>query len=427
LTLPLAGTRILDFTVAWAGPFAGRMLADSGAEVIHLERPPSRGVGTTNAAGFGDDAERGGWSWGEIADPMFRSGIYPDAEPGEEPWNRQGLFNKQNRNKLSLCIDLKAPGAREVVLDLVRVSDVLMDNYTPHAMTSLKLTWEDLEAVNPQLVRVSMSGFGYDGPARDRTSWGPIIEANSGLCSATGYPDAGPLKLGTALPDPFGGIHGAVAVLAALERRDQLGHGLFVDVSQLETYAAIGGEKYLATAAGEEPERLGNRSLDHAPQGVYPARGENEWIAISVTSEEEWAALCDVEGPQREAGLEERRRGHDEIDAEIAAWTGRHDKRDATFALQRQGVRAVPVMSSFDLVNDAQLNARGFIVDWEQPGAGRLRFPGMPIHFDGANPGPPRPSPALGADNEYVLGELLGYDAAAIERLRADGAIATTP
>ncbi len=424
----LNGVRVLDFTIAWAGPLAGRWLADLGAEVIHVEQRLARGLGTTAAGGFAaTQKEIGEWRWGELPGPTFRSGIYPDADPGEHPWNRQGVYNKMQRNKLGLCMDLKAPGAREVLLDLVRVTDVLLDNYSPRGSSNMGLDYEALVPYKPDLIRIAMSGYGYTGPDRMRPSWGPILEAHSGMTWASGYEDGGPVKVGVALPDPTGGLHAVVAILAALDERDRTGRGCFIDMSQLETYASLGGEKYLSTSAtGGEPPRLANRSADRAPQGVYPCQGDEEWLAISVETDEEWAALAGVLGPHMRDDPDLRTLGgrldrHDEIDGAITAWSRTKDRFEAMHHLQALGVRACVLMTNGDLVEDPHLASREFIVEWDQVDVGRRGFPGFPVHFQDPAEIPMVGAPGLGQDNERVLVEILGYPPDRVRELLAAG------
>jgi crotonobetainyl-CoA:carnitine CoA-transferase CaiB-like acyl-CoA transferase len=428
----LDGVRVLEFSIAWAGPFAGRFLADLGAEVIKVEHPTARGAGVTGAGGFRAKGDVAGWRWGQLPGPVFRSGIYPDADPGERPWNRQGVFNKMNRNKRSLAIDLKAAGARDVLADLVRSSDVVLDNYSPRGVKSLGIDHESLARWNPRIISVSLSGYGHTGPDRMRVSWGPILESHSGMAAMTGYTGGGPLKMGVALPDPVGGLHCAVAVLTALAERDRTDRGFFVDMSQLETYAAIGGDAYLtASASGEAPPRRGNRSPERAPQGVYPCAGDDEWLAISVESDAEWKALCGVVGSRLDPGtypsLAARLENHDDIDRAIAAWSAGQEKHEAMRALQAGGVRAAAVMTNRDIVEDEHIAARGFMVEWDQADVGRRRFPGFPIHFTDPAEVPMRGAPPLGADNRYVLVDVLGYPEARVAALAAAGVIATAP
>ncbi len=428
----LDGVRVLEFSIAWAGPFAGRFLADLGAEVIKVEHPTARGAGVTGAGGFRAKGDLAGWQWGRLPGPVFRSGIYPNADPGERPWNRQGVYNKMNRNKRSLCIDLKAAGARDVLADLVRASDVVLDNYSPRGVKSLGIDHESLARWNPRIISVSLSGYGHTGPDRMRVSWGPILESHSGMAAMTGYAGGGPIKMGVALPDPVGGLHCAVAVLTALAERDRTGRGFFVDISQLETYAAIGGEAYLAaSASGEAPPRRGNRSPERAPQGVYRCAGDDEWVAISIETDFEWQALCGVVGESlggdRYRTLAERLEQHDEIDRAIAAWSRGRDKHEVMRTLQGAGVLAAAVMTNQDIVEDEHIAARGFMVEWDQADVGRRRFPGFPIHFTDAGEISMRGSPPLGADNRYVLVDVLGYPEERVLSLTEAGVIATAP
>jgi benzylsuccinate CoA-transferase BbsF subunit len=337
------------------------------------------------------------------------------------------------RNKLGLCLNLKAPGAQEVLIDLVRVTDILLDNYSPRGSHSMGLDYEALVPYKPDLIRVAMSGYGYSGPDQLRPSWGPILEAHSGMSWASGYEDGGPMKVGVALPDPTGGLHAVVAILAALDERDRTGQGCFIDLSQLETYASLGGEKYLsASATGEEPPRLANRSADRAPQGVYPCQGEEEWVAISVETDSEWAALAGVLGPalRDDPSLETlggRLARHDEIDAAITAWTRTKARFDAMHDLQALGVRASVLMTNGDLVEDPHLASRGFIVQWDQVDVGPRGFPGFPVHFQDPAEIPMVGAPGLGQDNERVLVDILGYPPDRVRELKAAGVVADSP
>ena len=429
----LEGVRVIEFSIAWAGPLAGRFLGDLGAEVIKVEHPTSRGGHLPDDPSLRDRDGIDDWTWGTLPGPIFRPGIFPDAEPGEQPWNRSGAFNKMNRNKRSLCIDLKLPGGREVFDRLVATSDVVLNNYSPRGVRSLGIDYESLAAINPDIIAVSLSGFGASGPDQTRVSWGPMLEAQSGLAATTGYPDRGPLKMGAALPDPMGGVHGALAVLAALSERDRTGKGMNVDVSQLEAYACIGGELYLAASlSGEAPARRGNRSLEHAPQGVYPCAGDDAWIAITAASDEEWSKLVAVVGDDslrdpELASVVARVDRHAELDKAIAAWTCGQDKFELTHRLQAAGVTAFASMTNQDLVDDPHLSARGFIVEWDQPSVGVRKYPGFPIHFSALPALPMRPCPDLGQDNHYVLGDVLGEPDDAIAALESNGVVATAP
>jgi crotonobetainyl-CoA:carnitine CoA-transferase CaiB-like acyl-CoA transferase len=427
--LPLRGLRVIEFSVAWAGPLAGRFLADLGADVIKIEHPTSRGL-SVSGTGRGDGWDPDSWQWGSLPPPEHRNGVYPQGDPGEHWWNRLGYFNKINRGKRSLCLDVKAPGGQEILDELVRRADVVVNNYSPRGVRSLGIDHPSLRALNPDLVTVDLSGFGAVGPAAEQVSWGPILDAVSGLASTTGYPDSGPYKQGLALADAAGGVHGAFAVLAALREREVTGGPVHVDVSQLQTMIGLAGDLVLHTSiVGRPPPRRGARSADVAPQGVYRTAGDDQWLALTVGNDEEWRALVAVVGeglaPDEWRTTAGRLEGHDRIDAELGRWLAGRDKHEATRILQQAGVAAFPVMSNKDLVESPHLAARGFMVTLDHVDCGPLAFPGFPIHFDeGATD--LRASPALGAHNTEILHEL-GASDATIAELIARGTIAGRP
>jgi len=422
----LSGIRVLEFTVAWAGPMAGRWLGEFGADVIKIEHPTSRGLGMGGALQVDPN-----WRRGMLPGPAVRNGIFPDNDPGERWWNRMGWFNKINRTKRSLCIDLKGPGGWAVFEELVRRSDVVLNNYSPRGVKSLGLDHERLRAINPRIVTVDLSGFGATGPEYDQVSWGPILEGASGLAHATGYAGSGPYKQGLAFPDAVGGLHGTVALLAALWERELTGEAVHVDVSQLETYLQFGGELALLTSlTGEAPARRGNRADDAAPQGVYPCRGDDRWIALTVTDDDAWARLAALIGGP-DAGdtafgsLAGRMQHHDRLDALLAAWTAGQDAAELMGRLQSIGIPAGMAMANEDLVNDPHLAERGFFAELDHPDAGRQTYPGFPVHAAGWQP-TVRATPAMGQHNEEIL-RWLGYDDDAIAELAAAGTIAAAP
>ena len=429
--LPLEGVRIVELSIAWAGPLVGRFCADLGADVVRVEHRGSRGTSLTP----GGERLRApeGWRWGELPAPAFRGGIFPDADPGERPWNRNGPFNKFQRNKRSLCLDLKDEAGREVFRRLLAEADVLLDNYRPRALDRLGFNFEAVTAINPRIVRLSMSGYGSTGPYRDRGSWGPILEAHSGFASTTGYEGGGPMKQGAAFPDGIGGLTGTFALLDALRERDRTGEPVYVNLSQLESYLSIGGEMLIAaSAAGEPPPRRGNRSPAFAPQGVYPCRGDDAWVAITVQSDSAWEVLAALVADPALADpalrtAAERHRRHDAIDAEIAAWTRSRDAHDVANLLQEAGIVAGPVLSNLEMVADAHLRARNMIVPIDHPDAGRREFPGFPIRLSETPVERFAGAPTLGQHNQAVLCDLLGYSGEEYAALLAAGVIADTP
>ena len=417
---------MIELTISWAGPLAGRFLADLGAEVIKVEHPTSRGVAVVPPD---PNAAPPAWTWGELPPPELRNGIYPNAEPGQEWWNRMSLWNKMNRSKRSLCLDIKGPGGREVFQRLVAGADIVLNNYSPRGVRSLGIDHETLRAIKPDIVTVAMSGFGATGPGAEAVSWGPILDAASGLAASTGYPDSGPYKQGVAYPDPVGGSHGAAAVLAAWWEHRRSGEAVHVDLSQLETLLSVAGDQLLeASITGLAPPRRGARSPNHAPAGVYRCAGADRWLALTVHDDDDWRRLGSVvPGLDRPdwVTIEQRHRDHDAIDVVIEAWARTRSPHDAMTELQTAGVSAALVATNQDLVEDPHLGARGFVVTVDHPAAGPGRFPGSPFLIDG-EPLPIRPVSSLGADNDDLLAQM-GYGPDDRARLADSGTIATAP
>ena len=425
---PLAGIRVLEFSIAWAGPLAGRFLADLGAEVIKIEHPTARGLSVSDP---GDVAQLvADWEWGTMPPAALRNGTYPGSDPGEAWWNRIGYWNKMNRGKRSLCLDVKAPRGRELFERLVAQSDVVLNNYSPRGVRSLGLDCERLRAVNPKLITVDMSGFGATGPGAQQVSFGPVLDATSGLAGATGYSDSGPYKQGIAFPDAVGGLHGAIAVLSAIWERARTDQPVHVDLSQLETLLAVAGDSLLESSlTGRSPQRRGARSSVAAPAGVYACAGDDEWVAMTIADDEQWRRLCDEVGPDLDrpewAHEPHRRADHDAIDRIITAWTLARTKMDVMAVLQARGVAAAPLLTNRELVEDPHLAARHFMVPLEHPDADPLLFPGTPLHFDTGSI-ELRPAPGLGADNADLLAEL-GYTTDEIAALTETTTVATRP
>lgn len=395
---PLHGIRILDLTHVWAGPLGTRMLADLGATVVKIEARGSRGP-----RDFGTAMPLGGWIGGE---------------PGDEPWNVNAIFVKLQRNKQSVSIDLKTDAGRATLLELVKVADVVIENFSARAMPSLDLGYEQLAEANPRIIYLAMPGYGATGPYRDRVAFGPTIEPMSGLTSFIGYGPDAPRNTAMALPDPVAAVNAAAAVVTALRRRERTGQGAFVELSLHEAGVALCGPFLIEHQLGGRVERIGNRHPAMAPNGVYRSAGEDDWIAIACRHDADWCALCDVIGGALDprADLETRRAEHDAIDAAISTWTQLRTKFEAAEALQAVGVPAGPVYTTPDMAADPQVQERGFFVPLE---AG-TPMPGNPIKMNGLSPDDWTPCPRLGADNRSVLRDWLGYDDEQINQLERD-------
>ncbi len=402
--LPLEGVRVLDVTAFWAGPSGTQYLASLGAEVIKVEsvqRP---------------DAMR------------FNVGV----PPSTDQWWEQGyLYLAANLDKRGITLDLGDPRGRELFLQLVALSDVLVENYTPRVFEHFGLTYDVVSGVRPDIVMVRMPGWGLDGPWRDRPGFATTMEQAAGMAVVTGYEDGPPLAPG--LCDPLVGIHGAFAVLAALEERRRTGRGQQVELSMIDVAVNVAAEQILEHAAyGSLMTRLGNRSDRCAPQGVYECAGADEWLALSVSDESEWRELCRVIGtagwlddPDL-ASVAGRHAAHDRLDGEIAAWCAGRPLAVAVDALR--GAGAEPVVAAFAIDEDEQMVARGFWESVDHPVVGEHRYPGWPMRLSGGPTGWHRsPAPLVGEHNDEVLGGLLGLDADDIADLRQADVIGERP
>jgi len=393
---PLAGVRVLEVTANWAGPLAGRHLADMGADVIKIEIARK---------------------------PATRSGHFAGNQQWATPWNRAGYFNLLNRNKRDLVLDLNTDEGREVFLRLVEESDVVLENNSARVFPNLGLPYEVIAARNPRIIMCSMSGMGASGPEMHYLAYGSNIEASSGLVSQLGYGDGSLFGTGSFYADPICGTHGTIGILAALIARERTGRGQFIDLALAESGMAFQVEPimdYRLNGRVAGPTR--NRSRRIAPQGAYACVGDDAWIAIGVETDEQWTALCEVIGDRVLARsyptMEARQEAHAEIDEAIRAWAMQRDHNRAARELQAAGVPAGPVLANWEVVSDPHLYARDYFVDVVHPEVGHHRWDGYPWKFS-RTPGRIRMAAPLFAEhNDEVLSEVLGLSEAERARLR---------
>ncbi|HZP43334.1 MAG TPA: CoA transferase, partial [Candidatus Binatia bacterium] len=340
--------------------------------------------------------------------------------------NRSGYFNQYNQGKKSVTLDLKRPEAIEVARRLCGKSDVVVENFAAGVMDRIGLGWETLHARRPDLIMIGLSGYGATGPDRDKVSYGPAQVPLSGLSSVTGYRGFPPMHVGISYGDPTAGLHGAVAVLAALLHRARTGEGQYIDLSQWETSMAVLPEAILDwTMNGRQPPRDGNRDAAMAPHGVFRAAGDDRWIAVAVQDDAAWGRLATLLGrPElgddpRYATVVGRKRHEDELEELLTAWTRTRTPEEATATLQAAGIAAFTAATNRDIAEDPHLNARGYFVELEHPEVGTRRHTGVPWRMSASDCRVRRPAPCLGADTNQVLRDVCGYDDAEIERLRA--------
>jgi len=378
---PLSGIRVLDFTGHAAGPYCTLMLALLGADVIRIETRTRL-----------DIQRRPHPVYGRVEVPNF------DHLAG---------------HKRSITLNLKKPAAIAIAKELVAVSDVVVENYRPGVMERLGLDWPAIANLNPRAVMLSISAYGQKGPDAQKPGYAPIFAAEGALGWLTGYPDGPPAESRNQM-DHQAGLTAAFVGLALLEEREQTGRGAYADVSAREVAAMLVGESILSALATGSSRRIGNGDELRSPHGVYPAAGEDRWIAIAVRSDAEWRALVEiVDLPELcrpayavEAG---RRAATAAIDDALSSWTRQQDAGEAARRLQDAGVCADVSMSARDLITDEHLLARGAITTLRHADHGERLTVQAPWRFRHANVAYEEWSPALGAHNEEVVCGLLGH------------------
>jgi len=309
----------------------------------------------------------------------------------------------------------------------------VVENYAASVLPKLGLAYEQLCRVNPELVMLAMPPFGASGAWKNYRAYGSTVEHASGLPHLQGDASWPPTMQHVALGDPIAGVTGAAALLAALLHKRRTGEGQLVDLSHVEALFPFVAHGLIAQSlTGAPPLRLGSRHPRSAPQGVYPCRGEQQWLAISVEDDGQWRALCELGGSSglsdpRFETAEGRKREADEIDRRLADFTRLHERDALMSELQRRGVPAGSVLDALELLDDPHLHARGFWQWLERDYVGRQPNPSPPYRFTVAAPAVETPAPTLGQHNRLVLGELLGLEPAEIDALERDGIIGNEP
>ena len=403
----LQDVRIVDLGSAWAGPMAGQLLADMGAEVIKVESRARMDGMRLGRPMVGEDLAGGD------------RGLWPELQP---------VFHGLNRNKLSVTLNLRTEEGRATLRRLVLVSDVVLSNFSPGVLQRLGMDYNSLSKAKPDIIVAAMPAFGDTGPLSDMVAYAPIIQAMSGMMSLVGYPteEGEPLvgELQAAWSDTVAALCAALGVVAALRHRNRTGCGQYVEAAHLEGTAALLGVPMLQyQMTGNVPTPLGNDDPDFAPHNNYPCAGEDAWVSIAVSTDTEWRALVDVLGREalntdpRFCDSASRWRNRRALDVIVAEWTRSRTPEEATHLLQSAGVAAMPVMNIADQFADPHLNARQTYVEIDHPHVGAEMLYGVPWLFS-ETPGSVRtPAPLLGQHNQYVLTELLGMDGATVRHL----------
>lgn len=403
MALPLEGIRVADFSWVLAGPLCTKYLGCMGAEVIKIEsydRP----------------------------DYYRNRQPFADGKPG---LNRAGSFNNINFSKKDCTLNLKHPRALELAKRIISISDVVVENFAGGVMERLGLDYENLKKLRPDIIMMSSSGLGKAGPGKDFVAYGTTLHAFTGLTGLTGYEDGEPRGIGGTWVDPVTGTVEAYAIAAALYYRKRTGEGQYIDLSMAEVQIGLMPEAvmdYIMNGRVQRPRA--NQDDWMAPHSVFPARGEDKWVAIAVSNDEEWKALCKAIGqPQladdpRFGDALSRWKNQKQLDPIIGAWTKDYTHYEAAAILQKAGVPAGPSLDPAEVAEDEHLRKRGFIVTLDHPEVGVRDYAGLPWKISGV----PRPfvkyAPLIGEHNEYVFHELLGLPMPEVKHLVEDRAIA---
>lgn len=396
---PLEGIRVLELGSLIAGPFATRLLADFGAEVIKVE------------SSEGDPLR----TWGRIS-------------PSGSSW----WWHVQSRNKKLIGVDLRQSQGQQIILDLIPKVDVIIENFRPGRLAQWGLSYEVVSAINPKIVYVSVSGFGQTGPYRERPGFGNIAESMGGLRYVTGFADRPPLRVGVSLGDEVAALYAAIGALLALLQRERSDErsGDHVDVALTEAVFSLtegSVTEYIHTGAIQE--RNGNQLHRTAPTNIYPTR-EGRWIAIGANSPTTFPRLLramnrrDLEADSRYADNLSRVRHAEELDDLIGAWTSERSMGELLNVLTDAEVPAGPVMNVRDIANDEQFRQRDMIVEVPSAQLGSVSMPGVVPKLANHPGAIVHDGHELGHDTDYVLKTILGFEEARVKQLRAAGVIA---
>jgi crotonobetainyl-CoA:carnitine CoA-transferase CaiB-like acyl-CoA transferase len=384
---PLSGVRIVDLSQMIGAPYCTQLLADLGADVIKVEEP-------TTAL-------------------FTRVAVSPPGTP--EARRFSAYWVATNRNKRSMTLDLRVPEAREVLADLVRASDVVVENFGAHSRRSLGITEQWGLAVRPDIIWASLSGYGRSGPEQDRDGWDLVAQARGGLLDMTGFPDGPPVKTGNSSADYLAGLHLAVGILGALHERNTTGEGQTVDVSLLEpVLACFDGFPLYSSITGITPTRNGNFHPAGLPAySVFPASDGYIAIGAAGPSFTRFVTLIertDLDFQLLPSGAEERNAWFHEVVAAITEWCSGRTRQDLHDLLDRNDIPNEPVRTLAEVWDDPQLDARDFYLDYEYASLGTIRTLGSPIHLSRSPMELRHVPPGPGEHNDDIIRDVLGYD-----------------
>ena len=408
---PLEGLRVVEMGQLIAIPAAMKMMADMGAQVIRLES--CRRLESYRT------------------DSLFQNDVTGDF------WNKGANFYEQNRNKLGITLDLNHPTGLSLLRQLISVSDIFAENFTPRVIKNFQLEYSDLQKLNPDIIMVSSTGYGFDGPWANFGATGPATEGASGLAYSTGYKNGPPVMSEIPYTDYTGAEHTIFAIMPALIHRQTTGAGQFIDVSQTETSTATIPEFLMDYFANKRVSpRNGNEHPSLSPQGCYPCMGDDRWIVISITNDEEWTSLCielnsvELKSDMRFSTNEGRMKHQQEIVGLISQETLRWDNQELMKILQTAGVPAGSVLDGQELLFNEHLKSRDFyemVPHHPTTGMPPLPYAGRPWKFSTTPQVVPKAAPIMGEHNKSIFIDLLGYDESLLEEWESEGIIGYGP
>ena len=387
--LPLEGIRVIDFTTVLAGPYMTEWMGVMGAEIIKIE---------TNS---------------RLSD---RLALARSSKPRYVGVNESYSFALNNYSKKSITLNMKQPKAVELTKELVKISDIVTENFGGSVMDQWGLGYEELKQHKPDIILFSGSGYGRTGPRKEFPGYAPIVDAFTGLTSVNGYIDSKPVPLGSyGWTDMIQALNGTFAILAALNHRLETGEGQYIDAAMTESNANFMGELFMDYTMNDKVGKpVGNRDSIMAPHGCYRCQGDDKWVAIAVSSEQEWEAFKHAIGSPEWTKKEEfsdelsRWKNQEQLDNLIEEWTKKHDHYEVMKILQEAGVMAGVSVDMAEVVNDRQLNEREFFFDMEHPLMKKLHLARLPWKLSDTPRGNYYCAPLLGEHNDYVFGKLLG-------------------
>ena len=389
----LSGIRVLDFTQVLAGPFCTMNLADFGAEVIKIEKP-----------GTGDGSR--------IFGPFING--------------QSGYYTLVNRGKKGVAIDLKK--GRDIIYEMVRNCDIVVENFKPGVMEKLGYSYEQLKKVNPEIIYCSISGFGQDSPMRDLPAYDIVAQGRSGMMSITGYPNTPPARVGSSLGDVSAGLYAVTGILLALYNRERTGQGQYVDIAMLDSvFAFIETNVVRHTIGGVHPTRVGARHPLSAPFDIY--RCKDAHVIIAVASDHHFAKLCEIIGQpdlikNPKFDSDPHRSENDvELKAILENFFGNYTVAEAMEMMQKESIPCGPLCTVDEACQNPSILQREMLVEIDQPGAGKLKITGNPIKLSQTPPDPCHPAPLLGQDTQEVLRDTFGFSDTQISKWKEENIV----